>query len=186
MNNLAAYYARRAAEYEKIYDRPERQDDLARLERFLVEAAGGHDILELACGTGWWTERMARSARTITAIDSVPEVLERARARGCPPGKVRFQGGDAFRPEEIGGSYSLVVTAFLWSHIPRREIPGFLEGIARRFPDGIRVIFADNRFAEGSSTAISRRDDFGNTWQRRRLEDGSEFEIVKNFPTPEE
>ncbi|HEX7879539.1 MAG TPA: hypothetical protein VF720_09020, partial [Candidatus Eisenbacteria bacterium] len=49
-----------------------------------------------------------------------------------------------------------------------------------------RVIFADNRFAEASSTPISRRDDFGNTWQRRRLEDGSEFEIVKNFPTPEE
>jgi len=186
MNELDGYYARRAPEYEKIYDRPERQADLERLEALVVAAAGGHDVLEMACGTGWWTERMARSARTITAFDRVPEVLERARARGCPPGKVRFRGGDAFRMEEIGGSYSLVVAAFLWSHIPRREIAVFLDGIARRFPEGIRVFFVDNRFVEENSTPLSRRDAYGNTWQRRRLADGSEFEIVKNFPTPEE
>lgn len=186
MNDLAEYYARRAAEYDTLYNRPERQADLARLEAALAAAAGGHDVLEMACGTGWWTERMARSARTLTAFDPCPEMLERARARAYPPGKVRLRAGDGFRLEEIGGSYSLVVAAFLWSHIPRREIAVFLDGIARRFPEGVRVLFTDNRFAEGSSTPLSRRDDYGNTWQRRRLADGSEFEIVKNFPTPEE
>jgi ubiquinone/menaquinone biosynthesis C-methylase UbiE len=186
MNDLAGYYARRAAEYEKIYKRPDQQADLARLEAHLVAAAGGHDVLEMACGTGWWTERMARSARTITAFDPVPEVLERARARGCPAGKVRFRSGDAFRLEDIGGHFSLVVAAFLWSHIPRREIPVFLEGIARRFPEGVRVVFVDTRWREGYSTPIARRDAWGNTWQVRRLEDGGEFEIIKNFPTADE
>lgn len=186
MNNLADYYARRAAEYDNIYKRPERQDDLVRLEARLLSAVGGEDVLEMACGTGWWTERMARSARTITAFDSAPAVLDVARGRGCPPEKVRFLSGDAFGLAEIGGNYSLVVAAFLWSHIPRREIPEFLNGIARRFPEGIRVVMIDNRQVDGSSSPISRRDDFGNTWQRRTLDDGSEFEIIKNFPSADE
>lgn len=186
MNNLSDYYARRAAEFDNIYKRPERQDDLGRLEAHLVEAAIGQDILEMACGTGWWTERMARTARTITAFDSVPEVLDIASRRGCPPEKVRFGSGDAFRLEELGGSYSLVVAAFLWSHIPRREISVFLDGIAQRFPDGIRVVMVDNRRVEGSSSHISRQDNFGNTYQQRKLNDGSEFEVLKNFPSADE
>lgn len=186
MNNFADYYSRRAAEYDNIYKRPERQDDLGRLEAHLLEVAGGQDVLEMACGTGWWTERLARTARTITAFDSAPAVLARARERGCPPERVRFCTGDAFRLEEVGGSYSMVMAAFLWSHIPRREIPLFLDGIARRFPDGIRVVMIDNRPVEGSSSPTSRQDDYGNTWQRRRLGDGSEYEIIKNFPSADE
>jgi ubiquinone/menaquinone biosynthesis C-methylase UbiE len=186
MNDLAAYYSSRAGEYDRIYDRPEHRADLQRLEALLASAAGGQDVLEMACGTGWWTERMARTARTITAFDPVPGMLERAQGRPYPAGKVRLRTGDAFRLEEIGGTYSLVVAAFLWCHIPRREIAVFLEGIARRFPDGVRVLFTDSRFVEGSSFPICRRDDYGNTWQRRRLADGSEFEIVKNFPSADE
>ncbi|TPW17392.1 MAG: ubiquinone/menaquinone biosynthesis methyltransferase [bacterium] len=186
MNNLTDYYDRRAPEYDNIYKRPERQDDLKRLEAHLLDVAGGQDVMEIACGTGWWTERMARTARTVMGFDASPAVLARARQRGCPPNRVRFAEGDAFRLGEIGGRYSLVVAAFLWSHIPRRDIQIFLNGIARRFPDGIRVVMVDNRYVEGGSSAVSRRDDFGNSWQKRKLEDGSEFEIIKNFPSADE
>ena len=36
---------------------------------------------------------------------------------------------------------------------------------------------------EGSSTPVSRRDAEGNSYQARRLEDGSEHEVLKNFPS---
>ncbi|MGH8673278.1 MAG: hypothetical protein ACREVG_03100 [Burkholderiales bacterium] len=36
---------------------------------------------------------------------------------------------------------------------------------------------------EGSSTPISRRDAEGNTYQTRRLDDGSAHEVLKNFPS---
>jgi hypothetical protein len=36
----------------------------------------------------------------------------------------------------------------------------------------------------GSSTPISRTDAAGNTYQQRRLDDGSSHEVLKNFPTP--
>jgi len=39
---------------------------------------------------------------------------------------------------------------------------------------------------EGSSTPISRTDEQGNTYQTRRLDDGSEYEVLKNFPTEPE
>lgn len=44
----------------------------------------------------------------------------------------------------------------------------------------------DNRYVEGSSSPIIRRDAGGNTYQQRRLRGGSEHELLKNFPTPGE
>ena len=51
---------------------------------------------------------------------------------------------------------------------------------------GARVMFIDNAFVEGSSTPISRTDEHGNTYQVRRLDDGSTHEVLKNFPTKSE
>ncbi len=33
---------------------------------------------------------------------------------------------------------------------------------------------------------MTDRDDDGNTYQRRRLSDGSEWKVLKNFPSPDE
>ena len=48
---------------------------------------------------------------------------------------------------------------------------------------GARVVFLDNRFVEGSSTPITLRDAEGNSYQDRRLRDGSLRRVLKNFPT---
>ena len=47
-------------------------------------------------------------------------------------------------------------------------------------------MFIDNAYVEGSSTPISRADEQGNTYQLRRLDDGSTHEVLKNFPTESE
>jgi protein-L-isoaspartate O-methyltransferase len=39
------------------------------------------DVLEMAGGTGWWTERLARTAGHLTVIDSSPETLDLNRDR---------------------------------------------------------------------------------------------------------
>lgn len=41
----------------------------------------------------------------------------------------------------------------------------------------------DNNFVAGSSTPISRTDEDGNTYQMRKLSDGSMHEVLKNFPS---
>jgi hypothetical protein len=60
MEGLDTYYERRAAEYDAIYDKPERQDDLEELKVRLRELFAGRTVLEIAAGTGCWTQHIAR------------------------------------------------------------------------------------------------------------------------------
>ena len=110
-DNMARYYAQHAVEYERIYQKPERQADLRAIEHWLAEGPFiGRRVLEVACGTG----------------------------------------------------------------------------LHARLEPGARVVFLDNRYVTGSSTPLSRTDARGNTYQRRRLDDGSIHEVLKNFPTRED
>jgi SAM-dependent methyltransferase len=180
------YYARRAPEYERIYHKPERQRDLAILRGAVGQFFAGAEVLEIACGTGYWTEVIAPSARSILATDSGDEVLEIARGRTYPPGSVRFAIADAFDLAGVTGHFDSAFAGFWWSHVPREDLQDFLRGFHSRLAPGSRVMFLDNRYVEGSSTPISRVDDEGNIYQLRRLEDGSGHEVLKNFPAPDE
>jgi ubiquinone/menaquinone biosynthesis C-methylase UbiE len=57
------YYAARAPEYDSIYAKPERQADLRLIEAWLAEQCAGKQVLEVACGTGYWTHRARGVAR---------------------------------------------------------------------------------------------------------------------------
>jgi ubiquinone/menaquinone biosynthesis C-methylase UbiE len=62
---MEIYYRDRAPEYDKFYQVPERQHDLERLKLWLVEHVRGRHILEIAAGTGYWTEAAAAVAKAI-------------------------------------------------------------------------------------------------------------------------
>jgi ubiquinone/menaquinone biosynthesis C-methylase UbiE len=185
MNTLADYYAKRAPEYERIYQKPERQADLAALRQLVAQAFTDRAVLEVACGTGYWTEVLARTSLHVVATDINDEVLAIARTK--PLGSnVRLCRCDAFRLEAIPGEFNAALAAFWWSHLTRSQLQDFLAGLYRKLQPGSLVLFIDNIYAEGSSTSISRRDERGNTYQMRRLGDGSTLEVLKNFPTDEE
>lgn len=183
---LVDYYSRRAAEYEKIYHKPERQVDLETLKTIARDFASGHDVLEIACGTGYWTEVIAPSARSVLATDASPEVLEMAKRKSYPGGRVRFGQADAFDPSAASGRFTAGFACFWWSHLPKDRIDLFLKRLHAKLDPEARVAFMDNRYVEGSSTPIARADGSGNTYQIRRLEDGSEQEVLKNFPSAAE
>jgi demethylmenaquinone methyltransferase/2-methoxy-6-polyprenyl-1,4-benzoquinol methylase len=184
--DLLAYYAQRAHEYEQIYEKPERQLDLSRLRSWLRDALAGHRILEIACGTGYWTSAVASVAAAITATDASPEVLALARRKQYPPDRVQFEMADAYALDRVDGEFTAGFAAFWWSHVPRERQSMFLSGLHRRLGIGAVVVLMDNRFVDGSSTAISRRDAAGNTYQQRRLADGTTHEVLKNFPSSAE
>ncbi|PIF90927.1 hypothetical protein CLU86_1824 [Acidovorax sp. 62] len=50
------YYAARAKEYDQIYAKPTRQADLRQMEAWLPTVLAGRNVLEIACGTGYWTQ----------------------------------------------------------------------------------------------------------------------------------
>ena len=186
MDKLAAYYARRAAEYERIYARPERQADLAALRHRIGRLFAGRNVLELACGTGYWTEVIARSAARVVALDVNEEVLEIARAKDIPSGKAVFRAGNAYEKNAEGNDCDALFAGFWWSHVPLARLDAFLDAATRSVSPGALIAFLDNRYVEGSSTSISRRDADGNSYQLRQLDDGSTHEVLKNFPAESE
>jgi len=184
--DLDEFYARRAREYERVYEKPERQADLARLAARLQAEFRSRDVLEIACGTGYWTRAIADTARSVTATDVNAEVLRLAREKHWGDAPVRIVVADAFDLQLVTGSFDAAFVGFLWSHVERPRLPALLEQLHGRLAPDSLVIVVDNRYVPGSSTPISRTDEHGETFQVRTLDDGSRHEIRKNFPDERE
>ena len=182
MDSLATYYAKRAAEYERIYARPERQADLSAMRTRIGKMFAGRKVLELACGTGYWTEIIASQAREVFALDVNEEVLEIARTKKTPPGRVQYTKGSAYEIPSLGRRHNALFAGFWWSHVPLAKIDSFLEKAINAVAPGALIAFVDNRYVEGSSTPVARTDADGNGYQIRKLDDGSSHEVLKNFP----
>lgn len=183
IESMADYYARRAAYYERVYFKPERQTDLRAMEAWLPSCFEDRRVLEVACGTGWWTPHGAARASEWWATDLNPETMDVARHKPMPP-CVRFETVDAYTFAELGvRTFDAAFAGCWWSHVPLARLPGWLEALHRRLEPGARVVFLDNSYVQTSSTPLSRRDADGNTYQNRQLDDGSVHEVLKNFPT---
>jgi demethylmenaquinone methyltransferase/2-methoxy-6-polyprenyl-1,4-benzoquinol methylase len=179
---MQSYYASRAGEYDRIYAKPERQRDLRAIELWLPSILRGETVLEVACGTGHWTQFIAPVASSILAIDSAPEMLRIAERR-VEAGAVTFEVGDAYALPRRPTEFTAALAGFWFSHVPLERQAEFLHGLNASLQPDAKVVLLDNLFVEGSSTAISERDAAGNTYQMRKLSDGSTHRVLKNFPT---
>ena len=179
--DMEAYYAARAPEYDAIYRKPERQADLRAIEHWLPSRFAGARVLEIACGTGYWTQFITPVAQQVRALDAAPETLAiaRARVRGT---NVDFLVGDAYDLPG-GGSFDAAFCGFWFSHVPRARQREFLAGLNAALRPGARVVMLDNLYVEGSSTPVTERDADGNGYQARKLADGSTHLVLKNFPS---
>lgn len=169
-----AYYRAGAAEYDRPYS------ELAELQELLacVDAlpiAG--DVLELACGTGQWTQLLAARARSVTAVDAASEALALARTRAAAP-TVGFVEADLFawRPPR---RYDTVFFAFWLSHVPPARLPRFWNTVADALAPSGKVIFIDDGPAGAADEDVLA--DHPVPAVVRRLDDGSKYRIVKVF-----
>lgn len=183
--SMQSYYAARALEYDRVYEKPERQDDIRSLQAWLPDLFRNSRVLEVACGTGFWTQFIAPSASSIVAVDSAPETIAIADSR-VPPDKVSFLVGDAYRLPLHRGPFQAAFAGFWFSHVPKGRQREFLRGLSAAIQPGASVVLIDNLYVEGSNHPITERDSAGNTFQTRRLEDGSVHRVLKNFPTETE
>jgi SAM-dependent methyltransferase len=184
--SLGEYYADRAAEYDEVYRKPERQDDLGRLKQLLPPLVAGKRVLEIAAGTGYWTEVLASTAADIVATDLNAETIAIAAQRDYGQAPVALRMADAYQLESVPGEFDLVFCGFWWSHIARADISRFLAGVRARTGPGTVLLLVDNRYVAGSNHPVSRTGPDGDTYQRRRLADGREYEVLKNFPSREQ
>jgi SAM-dependent methyltransferase len=182
MAALATYYAQRAEVLEQVYEIPERQDELEALQENLDEVLADHRVLELACGTGYWTQFYAYSAESVLATDINPEMLKLARSKDLPSDKVCWELADAY-DFQVDEKFSACFAGFLWSHMPRQEQDDFLQQLRHKLGKDTLLVLIDNSYVDNVSLPIARTDQAGNTYQIRRLENGERCEVMKNYPT---
>lgn len=179
---MKEYYAARAREYDRIYSKPERQADLRSIEQWLPQPFEGKHVLEVAAGTGYWTQFIAPHAASLVALDASAETFEVARHRVSQP-HVQWLIGDAYEIPMPDPLFDAAFAGFWFSHVPKSRRRGFLTGLNRVMQQGSKVILLDNLYVEGNSTPLSESDEEGNTYQNRSLADGSIHRVLKNFPT---
>ena len=197
LHEQLAYYRARASEYDEWWLREGRYDRGPELKaRWLAEAAvvkaalerfrPAGRVLELAAGTGIWTEQLARSADRLTAIDASREMLEINAARVGSPA-VRYVEADLFRwhpgPDE---RYDLVFFGFWLSHVPPERFTEFWQIVEGSLAPQGRVFFVDSLRQEASTAVDHVLPEPTATVLQRRLNDGRQFRIYKIFYDPAE
>ncbi|MBW3557854.1 MAG: class I SAM-dependent methyltransferase [Actinobacteria bacterium] len=190
LDEQRAFYRARAPRYDDWWQgrgRYGRGEDEARewsrqvatVESALASFDPRGDVLELAGGTGWWTERLVRTADRLTVVDASPEALRLNRER-VGRSDIDYVVADLFswRPER---SFDVVFFSFWLSHVPRSRFESFWTLVRTCLAPGGRVFLIDNR--SDPTPGLRGHDPYVIEYRPdlhlRRLEDGSEYRVVK-------
>lgn len=187
------YYRARAAEYDEWFYRQGRYDRGEEVnQKWFAEAAivreALHQLepvqhaLELAPGTGIWTQELIDLAEHVTAIDASAEMLEINKHKiGRAP--VTYAQADLFAWEP-DREYDLVFFSFWLSHVPPEQLDPFLAKVRRALRPGGKAFMIDSR---RDATAIPSDHSLPEEGivHTRKLNDGRAYQIVKIFYDPE-
>jgi demethylmenaquinone methyltransferase/2-methoxy-6-polyprenyl-1,4-benzoquinol methylase len=148
------YYRARAPEYDAwadrsgAFDRGQRNHgwfaEKVRLSTALQDFAPAGKVLEIAGGTGQWTEHLVQHATSLTVVDAVKEALELNALRLGPDAReVDYIRADVFSwdpPQR----YDVVFFSYWLSHVPPEYFERFWERVATCLAPGGRVFLIDN------------------------------------------
>jgi ubiquinone/menaquinone biosynthesis C-methylase UbiE len=186
-DDMVKYYRDRAKEYEQIYEwrDPHRQTEQNRLSEEIIEAFKVRIVLDIGCGTGYWTQKISMTADRIMGIDINEAVLEIARSKtyGCP---TEFKAMDAYDMKFQPNTFTAALATFWLSHVRREDMDDWIEHMHGVLAPGSRVFIADNTYIEGVGGRLVTKEGDPNTYKLRTLNDGSQHLIVKNYFTAEE
>ncbi len=188
------YYRERASEYDEWFFRQGRYDrgeahrqqwftEISEVESALFSLGRylSGDTLELACGTGLWTQLLASLATRLVAIDAAPEVIALNRHR-LGDRAVEYIAADLFNwtPTQ---KFDFIFFGFWLSHVPMDKFNDFWQMVRSALkPDG-RVFFVDSLF-DRTSPAINHTELHQQGYAERKLNDGRIYRVVKIFHEP--
>ena len=182
---MQAYYAGRAAYYDAVYDQPERARDIALLREWLPSRLAGREVIEVACGTGYWSQHIAPACARYVATDGLTQPLAFARQRPGLQG-AQCQVADAYALPSSLGSFDGAFAGLWFSHVPVGRRTEFCASLHALLRPGARVLLLDNSRVQCKDFPVVETDAQGNGWQMRPLRDGSSHRVLKNFPTEPE
>lgn len=192
-----AYYRARAGEYDEWFYRKGRYDrgadlnqrwfdEVATVMKALHSLPRPEHILELAAGTGIWTQELAKIGAQVTAIDASAEVIaiNRGKVQKLQKAQVEYQQCDLFawEPER---EYDLVFFSFWLSHVPPDKLDDFLDKVRRATKTGGRLFALDSLPDDTSSAKNHAPYETDGIYHTRKLNDGQAFKIIKIFYEPQ-
>ncbi len=170
---------------DRSRDIPERLKEQTSIGKEIHRFFKDKYVLELACGTGYWTQYLQGSARQVLATDINEEMLEIASKRMSDP-SMQFLIADAYNPPVGVPEFSGVMAHCWFSHIPKKKIKGFLKDLHARLTPGASIMFMDAVYRKELGGTLVTKKDSEDTWKRRKLASGEEYEILKNYYTEAE
>ncbi|MCP4583807.1 MAG: class I SAM-dependent methyltransferase [candidate division Zixibacteria bacterium] len=188
IKEMNQYYEARAP-WHDIFMGYESERQMEEFKKSIIEILTpviiGKRVIEIACGTGNWTQIIAKRAESVTAIDVSPTALGLAQRKLVNHCNVSLIQCDAYNLNCIGGLYDVSFAADWWSHIPMDVLPLFVESLMSKLKKRSKVIFLDMSFREDHKVESCYYDLDDNRITRRMLPSGSNFMVVKNFPHKE-
>lgn len=205
-----AYYQARAQEYDEWFYRQGRYDhgsehtqqwnaEVEEVRQTLASVNLTGQVLDVAAGTGIWTQELLKTADHITALDSSEEVLELNRVRVHYSDKISYTVTDLFYWQPVM-LYDAVFLGFWLSHVPPSLLYDFIGTVVGALKPGGKLFFVDS-LPDPSSTSKDMMDYLKENLDRRtsavnqpgsdygimtrRLKDGREFQVVKIFYLPD-
>ena len=133
----------------------------------------GMDVLELGCGTGYFTRELARSGADIVAIDVSPELLEIAEA-DCPAENVRYEAQNASALTYPNDVFDSVVGSSILHHL---EINEALREIYRVLKPGGTIYFTEPNMLN-PQIAVQKNV----PWVKRKLGDSPDETAFFRWP----
>ena len=190
LQEQVAYYRARAGEYDQWFLRQGRYDrgsevnapwfaEVDEVRAVLDAFVPKGRVLELACGTGLWTQQIARHTKNVTAVDAAPEMLSINRAQ-TGSDTVRYVQADILNWQPAD-QYDVVFFGFWLSHVPAERFDSFWSLVRDCLAPGGRVFFVDSLYEPTSTASGHYLTDREAVTQTRLLNDGREFSIFKTF-----
>jgi hypothetical protein len=183
-SSLNTYYSQLSEELvvqpERIHAVPQRQQEFQQLVGTAIAFASDLYLVEIACGIGFWTERLKAHARFIHATDICEVALQRARQR-VQSDRVRFAPADALAIDLPNDGVTGVFGGFWLSHVKRSSLAGFFAHLHSQLPAGARVLFLENEYPQRHNRPFASIDHDGDTFELRRLRNGSKHLVLKNY-----
>jgi SAM-dependent methyltransferase len=135
--------------------------DLDAMLAAVDEAVEPQDrVLELGCGAGRYTGRLAGRAASVVAFDPSPEGIERAMDRHMGVPRLTFVQGDTEDLGELGpDAVDLVVAHGLFRRLTSaKAVLGYVEAAGRLLAPGGRAVLALSTDPTAGEQRASRRD----------------------------
>ena len=182
IREVSEYYDSLARGYHQRFgfDDADATEEFNLIRDRVSDMFAARDVLEIACGTGYWTKLVAEAAHSVLATDVNSSMLAEAKKHLCCCSNVSFIESNAYSLKSVQGEFSGAMSFLWWCHVPRKKIPVFLSSLHSKLKPGSRVLHICQ--LEDSDSENHKVDENGDTIALRQSEERI-YKIVKNIPS---